>query len=157
MESKGQQEMLERCRREVIELHRFFEEWFNGDLEPTAEAFGRFSEVMAPRFELIQPSGERRDLDSLLNSLQAGHGKHRRDDSRMRIQIRDVRCQPLSGGLARVTYEEWQEIGGESRGRISTALFRRTEASPNGVEWLSVHETWLPDLHGSSRRGRRRD
>jgi hypothetical protein len=32
---------------------------------------------------------------------------------------------------------------GESRGRLSTALFRERDDTPNGVEWLHVHEVWI--------------
>lgn len=41
-----------------------------------------------------------------------------------------------------VTYEEWQEIGQETRGRISTALVER-DPGTGGFTWLHMHETWL--------------
>jgi hypothetical protein len=43
------------------------------------------------------------------------------------------------------TYEEWQVIEGETRGRLSTALFRNREGTPNGIEWVHLHETWMSD------------
>ncbi|MFX0092506.1 MAG: hypothetical protein ACFFBD_12150 [Candidatus Hodarchaeota archaeon] len=43
------------------------------------------------------------------------------------------------------TYEEWQEIDGQTIARLSTALFRKCFDAPNGVEWLHAHETWLQD------------
>jgi hypothetical protein len=51
------------------------------------------------------------------------------------------------GALCLVTYEEWQHLSGTASGRISSAWFRARSDTPHGVEWLHVHETWLPDSH----------
>ena len=44
-----------RYQTEIIELHRFFEKWFNGDLPDNDESFSRFSEVMALEFVIVSP------------------------------------------------------------------------------------------------------
>jgi hypothetical protein len=49
------------------------------------------------------------------------------------------------GDILLVTYEEWQQSGDQTTARLSTALFRDKPDAPNGLEWLHVHETWLPD------------
>ena len=42
-------------------------------------------------------------------------------------------------------YQEWQERDGRSTGRLSSAVFRDRHDAPNAVEWLHLHETWLPN------------
>ena len=49
----------------------------------------------------------------------------------------------VSDKLALATYVEWQEVEGQTNSRLSTALFRGKVGTPNNVEWLHVHETWL--------------
>ena len=136
--------MEERCRREVIELHRFFQDWFRGDLEPTDEAFARFESVIAEGFVIIGPSGRITERPALVDGLRRGHGGWRGDEG-SRIWIEDVRLHRVEGEVAVLTYEEWQKVRGEVRGRLSSVLFRAREGTPNGVEWLHVHETWLPE------------
>ena len=62
-----------------------------------------------------------------------------------RIWIENISARPIAGGQALVVYEEWQDSGDGPRGRLSTALLKTQENSPNGLEWLHVHETWLPE------------
>lgn len=135
--------MDERCRREVGELHEFFQGWFNGVLEDSGEAFGRMADVMGEGFELIGPDGRRRGREVLLGDVRGAHGMARGESPPMRIRIEELRGRPLADDLYLVTYEEWQARRGQERGRLSTAVFRRREGTPNGVEWLHVHEVWL--------------
>lgn len=137
--------MEQRCENEVVELHRFFQDWFNGVLPPTEEAFERFSSVMADEFVIISPNGELTERDELVERLRAAHGIWRRLSRPGRIWIENLRVRHRVGDQILVLYEEWQEMDGESRGRLSTALFRLRETAPNGVQWLHVHEVWLPD------------
>ena len=137
--------MEQRCNDEVVQLHQFFQDWFNGVLPPTDVAFGRFSSVMAEGFVIISPNGELTERDELLERLQAAHGIWREMSRPGRIWIENLQVRHQVGNQVLVHYEEWQEIEGESRGRLSTALFRRREGAPNGIEWLHVHEVWLPE------------
>ena len=137
--------MEQRCNDEVVQLHQFFEDWFNGILPPTDVAFDRFSSVMAEGFVIISPNGELTERDELLERLRAAHGIWRELSRPGRIWIENLQVRHQVGDQTLVLYEEWQEIEGESRGRLSTALFRRREATPNGVEWVHVHEVWLPN------------
>jgi len=137
--------MEQRCSHEVVQLHQFFEDWFNGVLPPTDEAFDRFSSVMGESFVIISPSGELTEREELLERLQSAHGIWRGMSRPGRIWIENLQVRHQVGDQALVLYEEWQEIEGESRGRLSTALFRRREGTPNSVEWVHVHEVWLPN------------
>jgi hypothetical protein len=50
------------------------------------------------------------------------------------------------GGLTVATYEEWQRHADETvTGRLSTVIFRDQLSTSNGLAWVHVHETWLPE------------
>ena len=57
--------MEQRCSNEVVQLHQFFQDWFNAVLPPTDEAFDRFSSVMAQGFVIISPNGELTEREEL--------------------------------------------------------------------------------------------
>ncbi len=133
--------MEDRCRLEVEELHQFFQDWTTGVLEATDEGFERFASVTADSFAIIAPSGRMTGHQALLDGMRGAHGK---TPVQARIWIENFELRRVEGDVAIVTYEEWQEIAGQKRGRLSTAVFRAREDARNGVEWLHVHETWLP-------------
>ncbi len=137
--------MREACEAEVNELHQFFVEWMTGVLPRNEKAFGRFMQVIAGGFVIISPDGRLTERAPLIEELEAAHGVHAGPSKDFKIRIEDYRCLHMEGDLCLVTYEEWQEHTGETTGRLSTALFRKRQGTPNGVEWLHVHETWLAD------------
>ena len=137
--------MDERCEIEVVELHRFFQDWFNGELPPNEEAFRRFEAVMADQFMLISPDGVPTEREELVERLRQAHGIWRQTGQPGRIWIENLRIRHQVGQQAMVLYEEWQEIEGEPRGRLSTAVLQRKDGTPNGLEWIHVHEVWLPE------------
>jgi hypothetical protein len=137
--------MESRCEQEVRELHQFFEDWFNGRLPPTDEAFRRFESVMAEGFLIISPDGVLSERAELVHRLRQAHGIWRENSRPGRIWIENLRVRHTVGPQAMVLYEEWQEIEGEARGRLSTAILQQRVATPNELEWLHVHEVWLPD------------
>jgi hypothetical protein len=143
--ASGGEIMEQRLSDEVVELHQFFQDWFNATLAPSEDEFRRFSSVMAERFVIISPNGELTERDELLERLRAAHGIWAEMSRPGRIWIENLQVRHQVGDQILVLYEEWQEIEGESRGRLSTALFRRREDAPNGVEWVHVHEVWLPN------------
>ncbi|CAB1072082.1 hypothetical protein D1AOALGA4SA_1436 [Olavius algarvensis Delta 1 endosymbiont] len=59
-----------------------------------------------------------------------------------RIDIRHYTCRFVFASWCLLTYEEWQ-YDCETTARVSRALFRRSSSHP-GVEWVHLHETWLP-------------
>lgn len=132
----------DRCRTEVIELHRFFVEWFKGELSGD-EAFERFSRVMADGFEIIPPDGRKMNRDEILSAVRSAHGLEAGGSFEIRIEKFESRL--VGDGFLLATYQEWQRSGSGERARLSTAVFRARENTPNGVEWLHVHETWLSE------------
>ena len=131
------------CHNEVADLHRFFEDWFTARIENSQENFARFSGVIADGFEMISPDGRTTDRNSLMSRLRSARGTYR--DGSFRIWIENCRTRPLNDNLHLVLYEEWQERDGRSTGRLSSAVFRDRHDAPNAVEWLHLHETWLPN------------
>ena len=127
------------CKDEVMQLHQFFEEWLGGALTKTRENYERLTAVMNSDFNIISPDGKVTAYEPLMDGLWQAH------DSRpdFRLWVKEVAVRPLSSRFALVTYEEWQQITGKVTARVSTAVFRQKANTPNGVEWLHVHETWL--------------
>ena len=126
--------------REIIELHDFFEAWLGGTLSDTSENFARFVNVMGASFNIIGPDGSMTAHESLTERLRSAHGAR----PGLKIWIENIHLCQQHGDLILATYEEWQEHGGETKARLSSVLFRAKPGAPNGLEWLHVHETWLP-------------
>jgi len=133
--------LRDRCETEVLELHRFFERWYLGEPDPHGEDFSRLSDVLTEDFRMVDPDGALVARSDLLTGIRASHGSK---PEGFHIAIENLYYRMLGRGLAAVTYEEWHEEGGRRRGRLSTAIFREHADVPNGVEWVHVHETWLP-------------
>ena len=132
--------MQTRCRNEIDQLHAFFQGWFNGELPATADSFARFAGVLAEPFTLIAPTGVHAEREQVLAGLRQSHASR----SDIRIWIENVRLQHHSGDIIIATYEEWQQTGDTTTARLSTVVFREKSGNPNGLEWLHMHETWLP-------------
>lgn len=134
--------MEDRCRLEVVELHRFFQDWFNAELTNDEASFSRFEGVIAADFEIIGPEGRRVEREALMPVLRGGYGRSLEAD--FTIEVRNVRSRTVADGMVVVTYEEHQTTDGATRNWLSSALFRAREGTPNGVEWVHVQETYLP-------------
>lgn len=132
----------EACLKEVRDLHDFFARWLSG-ADEEEDAFDRFSAVMAAEFEMINPAGQRLALGPLADQLRSARGALRESRPPFRIEIHDGRVVAARGGLCLVTYEERQFVNGRPDRRLSSALFRERAGTPNGVEWVFLHEVWL--------------
>jgi len=124
---------------EIIQLHQFFQDWFNGEIEPSEENFSRLSDVLADSFKLVSPDGQVLQRKPLLDGLEQAHNTRRG----MRIWIEDMRVLHWFDELVLAIYQEWQQIEGKTTSRLSSVLFVRKPGTPNGLEWLHVHETWM--------------
>ena len=140
--TEGDRTMEDRCRQEVVELHRFFHDWFNAELADDAASFARLDGVLAADFEIIGPEGRRVERAALIPALRGGHGRH--VGTSFAIEVRNVRSRRVGDGMVLVTYEEHQTSAREPRSWLSSALFRDRAGNPNGVEWVHVQETYLP-------------
>ena len=134
----------ERGVRAAHDLHDFLRDWLIGALPRTAEAFAPFDEAMAPDLRVISPLGTLTLRDDLLNEFEGTHGVLSGKAGAFEIRVENDCVLHDLGEWAVVNYEEWHVLDGEASARLATVLYRRREGAPNGVEWVHVHETWLP-------------
>ena len=135
--------MYNNIKKEIIDLHQFFEDWFNGKLKNTEEDFSRFTKVMGEGFEIISPFGTKTNRSALMEKLRNAYGLKSGSEKKYRIWIENVHTRKLEDNLFLITYKEWQEVDGVTKGRLSTAILKENSTNPNKIEWLHVHETWL--------------
>ena len=138
-----QSSLSTRCWQEVNELHQFFQDWFNGDLPSTDESFARVENVLNKKFTLIGPDGTITRQKSLLNVLRRAYNTQ----ENLVIWVENYQVLHDLDAMLIATYHERQRNSDESSpavtARISTVVFGEKAGTPNGVEWLHVHETWL--------------
>lgn len=128
-----------RCRKEVAELHEFFQQWFKGDLPDTDEAFERFPSVINESFHIVSPSGRITPAEQIIPAVRSAH-----NSGEILIWIDNHTHMMTLGDVALVTFEESQSRDDDTRVLFSSALLREKEGTLNGLEWLHVHETWMP-------------
>lgn len=126
--------------REVRELHRFFQNWYRGELED--EAFQRFSGVIGEGFTINLPDASVLPRETIVEAVRSQKGS----DTDAELWIENVRLVHSEATFLVATYEEWQGREGRApRGRLSTVVFTRDDDAPNGLVWRHVHETWLSE------------
>lgn len=135
--------MESECKREVIELHQFFQDWFNGEIAESDDIFARCSDVLSTGFTIVSPDGRMTDRENLLPALRHAYGSRRGENGSFRIWTENLQVRQLAEDLALVTYEEWQSKEEHTTARLSSAVFQRKEGLPHNAAWLHVHETWL--------------
>ena len=127
-------------RDEIVALHEFFVGWFSGTL-PKSAFETQFLSRFSPDFLLIPPAGTLLTLEDFQTGLRAAHGTN----PDFRIAIRNVKLRRVLDSHILATYEEWQRNALASKppdnARIASVLFNRNQS----LEWLHVHETWLPE------------
>lgn len=126
-------DILERTRREVEELHAFFERWYGGQ---GSLDLRRVSSVLAAEFELHSPSGDRLDRDRLLRELAADRGAF----PGLGISIEDLETSFSDDGTVTAHYTEMHVDGGQCERRTCCAVLRRCTNERNGLEWVSIVE-----------------
>lgn len=131
--------MSDRFIDEILEIHQFFELWFTGSVEKSKEQFARFEQAFADGFVMILPGGNQLTRDELLEIFWQEYGSI---SAPFRIEIRNPTVRKVGESLHLAIYEEWQ-FGQEQTARITSALMSENRA---GVQWLSAHETWLPEI-----------
>lgn len=127
---------------EIIDLHEFFQGWLGGTLPKTDAVYARLVDTMAAEFSIVTPGGVQIPRTTLLEQLRAAHGSR----PGWTIWIENAQARYQQGGLTVATYEEWQrQADGNVTGRLSTVVLREQAATPHGLSWVHVHETWLPE------------
>ena len=132
--------ILETVTKEIVDLHDFFTEWFNGtadrdQLEP------RFASRLHKDVQFIPPEGQVIGGAFLREGISRGYGTN----ADFRSHIRDVNIRYERGDLVLATYTEWQtgsKVSAEANNaRITTVLMEMTDP----LTWLHIQETWLPE------------
>lgn len=131
--------MIENCKTEILDVHEFFDIWLNGNITPNNENLQRVYDSFADDFTLITPGGEIFDKESLANGLLKAHGSRKNE----LIRIKNVDGRMISDEICLMMYEEWQGSRENPRVRLSTALFRQNENTPNNAEWVNLNEVWI--------------
>ena len=87
---------------------------------------------------------ERRGFE--VESFRGAHGRWLDEEGTPTgvLRIEAVEVREVSPPVALLSYEEWQELPGGTVVRLSSVLFRENPAAPGGVEWVHLHEGWLP-------------
>lgn len=130
----------------VVDLHQFFEDWFNARLSNTSDSLKPFRDVLAEDFQYIGPAGFLIDKSIIFEGgTWPGHGWWVKDGAAGgQTRVENFAFRRLSEATALVTFEYWQDVDETKRGRQNTAVFRIDPSMPHGVVWLHVQETWLP-------------
>ncbi len=132
-------DLEQRVRNEIEELHRFFVAWYSGAVAPEALE-SDFVPRFDPGFVIVTPDGRHTAIDGLTAGFRQAHGVN----PDFRIAIRDVAIRHEMADHLLATYTEWQSgaraYDRPRNARLSTVLMTRTES----FRWLHVHETWLP-------------
>lgn len=129
-----------KAETEVMELHEFFEGWYNGGIARSEENFARLTNVLADDFQLITATGFTVNKALLITLMKGGHGT--KQDLNMRIEKISQRVQ--GENLCVLTYEEYGNTEGGLKKVLVSAVLRRAPEKRNGLEWLHVHEVNVP-------------
>ena len=119
---------------EIRELHTEFADWLSG----RSATLARVEAALSEHFTMVSPSGDIVSRGEVMSGLLAARGSR---PIEIRIDNPTVHWHLTDAVLA--TYEEWQDHGGSTTARRSTALFTHDEDAPNGLLWQHVHETWM--------------
>ncbi len=133
--------MEKQCRKEIQELHLFFQEWFNGTCTKNEETFARIEKVLSPDFHLITPNGETITKPTLIDFLWQNYDT--RETEPLTIKVEKIKSIRKTKDLCIMTYHEIQASQTAKTRRQSVAVFETSEGTPNGIQWVYVQETWI--------------
>lgn len=127
--------MTEAWKAEIIELHELFESYFLGN----TDSLERMEAVLADDFTFVGPDANNTDRDGTIAAVKAGHA-HTES-----LIIRTVEHSLLfeDSDIVAAEYVEEHELASRTNRRLSTVVFSRDDAAPNGLVWRRVHETWI--------------
>lgn len=137
---------LERITKEIIDLHDFFTDWFNGSVD-ISQLESALINLLHPNFIMISPNGVKISKNALAEGFTQAYGIN----PSFKIQIRDVAIHHMTGTTVFATYTEWQRGAQTSEhsnnGRISSVVIDIGAST----QWIHLHETWLPEVLRSAK------
>ena len=120
---------------EVDELHAFFEAYFLGRID----SLDRFESVLAPGFTIVDPTGSVQTRAETLESVRSAHAH----TNQLSIVTSDHSLLYEQDGFVLGRYIETHHLTERTNRRLSTVGFVAALDKPNGLAWVTVHETWL--------------
>ena len=129
---------VEIARTEIIRLHDFFTDWYQGKSERSALG-PAFADVMHPDFQIIMPAGKLYTRQDVIDVIESGYGQN----PDFQITIEEVDLIGSWPGLMMATYVERQEgarNSAEVNRRRSSVLL---ETGGDRLIWRHLQETWV--------------
>ena len=138
-------ELVEICSKEIDLLHFFFVNWYSGIIEKTSENFLQLEKALSEKFFLITPEGKILNRSEIIELINSNYGKYKGLQGEFEIWIKNPIFRYIKEDVITLTYEEWQKIGYETHGRLSSVAFLHKEGTDTlkNLKWLHVHEVWL--------------
>ncbi len=128
---------IEKYKKEIEELHRFFVEWYTGILKNSEEHFSRFKDVMAGTVHFVGTDGSVADKNDLLNWIKQAWAGYATGE--FNIKIKEFKLMHETKETALVSYQEWQNFRGKTLILVSSVLLSKTENRYNNLEWQHIH------------------
>ena len=151
--------LTERCTLEVLRLHAFFEDWWNGRVQQTATVFNAsFVAAQHSAFKFISPVGTSLNLSSTIDYIYQAWDSKFTDDWASASQVHGhpmrfflsnvvVTWADEVSQTCTVTFQEHQQVGG-THGVVQTkanaCVLKHKLGAPHSLGWLLEHETWWP-------------
>jgi len=128
---------------EIVQLHDFFEAYFLGTV-PESD-LSRMDGVLAEGFTHLGPHGAVTDRSETLAAVRAGYAHTKQ----LKITITEPTLLSGSEDLLVCRYIENHELTAGTNHRWSTVAFEKDPTTPNGLSWVTVHETWVANTRPS--------
>lgn len=143
--AKTDERFLGMIENEVLGLHDFLEDWFNGNVPKDEQELARFRDVLNPGFQLITEAGKVKGPKIAADEVGRAHGLWRTEDGKPgQIQLNNFALRFKDGTSAVVSYDEWHVSNGQRRGFKTTAVLQLRWGQVEGVEWLHLHRSAFP-------------
>lgn len=140
-----QASLFSRAKAEIKEIHAFFVHWFT-EADADQQEFKRLDESFDPEFAMVTPDGQLHQRPEVLWRLRKAKATM---EKKFSIHIEEITELWTSENAVLVSYVEAQSIGDRHTRRRSTALFEKRDATPHGVAWRHLHETWIEAAEGA--------
>ncbi|KAL3689572.1 hypothetical protein R1sor_015881 [Riccia sorocarpa] len=132
---------------EIVEYQLHYERWLKGAVENKEEEFQRLKAPVLPECTVIYPWGIENVLVKSVELVRPLYGSQK--GKRFFIWVDRVRITKLAEDTWGVKYDNWtrSEDTGTSCS-LTSAVLKKKAGTPNGVAWLSIHQTWLQKFEG---------
>lgn len=134
--------IINNCKVEIIQLHDWFSDWFNGSVKNNNSNLEEFSSVLNENFHLITPNGELIAKKGLIERIKNSHSSKSQVNN-FNITVEHITIRNDQENFVVVSYVEHQNEGNTKSKRLSSVIFKKNPMLRNQLEWIHVHETWI--------------